>query len=63
MTEKDPFQSAREKPRFTKVELRGPNVTNSIDRPPRPGALRVQRAAIRRHLSDRPRRDEDLESS
>ncbi len=53
MNEDDPFAHAREKPHLTKVKLRGPNVTNSIDRPPRPAAIRAQRAAIRRHLSDR----------
>jgi hypothetical protein len=54
MTESDPFEHAREKPQFKKIELRGPNVTSSIDRPPRPDALRVQQAAIRKHLGERP---------
>lgn len=58
MTESDPFEHARHKPQFKKVELRGPNVTCSFDRPPRPDALRVQRAAIRKHLGDRPPRGE-----
>jgi hypothetical protein len=53
MTESDPFEDAREKPRFTKVELRGPNVSSSFDRPLRADALKVQRAAIRKHLHDR----------
>jgi hypothetical protein len=53
MTESDPFRDARKPPECTKVELRGPNVTSSIDRPPRPDALRVQLAAIRKHLHDR----------
>jgi hypothetical protein len=52
MIENDPFEDAREKPRCTKVELRGPNVSSSFDRPPRPDALKVQRAAIRKHLHD-----------
>ena len=56
MTERDPFEDAREKPRCTKVELRGPNVSSSFDRPPRPDALKVQQAAIRKHLHDRPPR-------
>jgi hypothetical protein len=53
MTESDPFRDAGEKLECTKVQLRGPNVTSSIDRPPRPDAIRVQRAAIRKHLHDR----------
>jgi hypothetical protein len=53
MTESDPFEDAREKPRCTKVELRGPNVSTSFDRPPRPDALKVQQAAMRKHLHDR----------
>jgi hypothetical protein len=53
MTERDPFEDAREKPRCTKVDLRGPNVSSSFDRPPRPDALKVQQAAIRKHLHDR----------
>jgi hypothetical protein len=53
MTESDPFEDAREKPRCTKVELHGPNVSSSFDRPPRPDALKVQQAAIRKHLHDR----------
>jgi hypothetical protein len=53
MTETDPFEDGREKPQCTKVQLRGPNVTSSIDRPPRPDALKVQQAAIRKHLHDR----------
>lgn len=59
MAESDPFEHARQKPQFKKVELRGPNVTCSIDRPPRPDAVRVQRAAIRKHLHGRARRDDE----
>ena len=58
MAESDPFEHARQKPQFKKVELRGPNVTCSIDRPLRPDALRVQRAAIRKHLHGRVPRDD-----
>jgi hypothetical protein len=53
MTESDPFRDARKQPPCTKVQLRGPNVTSSFDRPPRPDALRVQQAAIRKHLHNR----------
>jgi hypothetical protein len=52
MTESDPFRHPRRKLECTKVQLRGPNVTSSIDRPPRPDALKVQQAAIRKHLHD-----------
>ncbi|HEY2767637.1 MAG TPA: hypothetical protein VGI76_05235 [Solirubrobacteraceae bacterium] len=58
MTESDPFEHAREKPQFKTVELRGPNVTSSIDRPLRADALRVQQAAIRKHLHEREPRDQ-----
>ena len=58
MTESDPFEHARQKPQFKTVELRGPNVTCSFDRPPRPDALRVQQAAIRKHLDGRRPRGE-----
>ena len=63
MTESDPFKHAREKPQFKTVELRGPNVTSSIDRPPRADALRVQRAAIRKHLHEREPRDRGVEGA
>jgi hypothetical protein len=53
MTERNPFDDARKKPERTKVSLRGPNVTNTFDTPPRPDALRVQMAAIRKHLHER----------
>ncbi|HEY3828424.1 MAG TPA: hypothetical protein VGL57_04430 [Solirubrobacteraceae bacterium] len=57
MTENDPFEDLRPRPQYTKVELRGPNVSTSFDRPPRPGAIKVQQAAIRKHLDRRaPRR-------
>jgi hypothetical protein len=63
MTESDPFEDAREKPRCTKVELRGPNVSTSFDRPPSPDALKVQQAAIRKHLHDRGSRRQRPEGS
>ena len=53
MTEHDPFEDAREKLECTKVQLRGPNVTSSLDIPLRPDALKVQKAAIRKHLRER----------
>ena len=56
MTESDPFRDERAKPQCTKVQLRGPNVTSSIDKPPRPDAVKVQRAAIRKHLHEQPPR-------
>ncbi len=59
MMESDPFEHARQKPQFKKVELRGPNVTCSIDRPPSPDALRVQQAAIRKHLHGRQSRGDE----
>jgi hypothetical protein len=59
MTESDPFEHVRQKPQFKTVELRGPNVTCSFDRPLRPDALRVQQAAIRKHLDGRGRRSRD----
>jgi hypothetical protein len=57
MTESDPFEDARRKAEpQCKVQLRGPNVTNTLDTPLRPGAVEVQKAAIRKHLRDRHRR-------
>jgi hypothetical protein len=53
MTERNPFDDARKRPERTKVSLRGPNVTNTFDTPPRPDALKVQKAAIRKHLHAR----------
>jgi hypothetical protein len=55
MTESDPFDEARRKPELdcTKVQLRGPNVNNTLDTPLRPDAVEVQKAAIRKHLRDR----------
>jgi hypothetical protein len=54
MTEQDPFEHAHEKLSASRLQLRGPNVTSSLDRPPRPDALKAQRAAIRKHLHERP---------
>jgi hypothetical protein len=54
MTERNPFEEpARKRPERTKVNLRGPNVTSTFDVPPRPDALKVQKAAIRKHLHER----------
>lgn len=54
MSESDPFRDAhRQRMQCTPHSLRGPNVTSSVDRPPRPDALRAQRAAIRKHLDER----------
>ncbi len=54
MTESDPFEDARGKAEVEcKVQLRGPNVNNTLDTPLRPGAMEVQKAAIRKHLLER----------
>jgi hypothetical protein len=53
MTERNPFEDARKKPERTKVNLRAPNTTSTFDTPPRPDALKVLRAAIRKHLHER----------
>jgi hypothetical protein len=53
MTERNPFEEPRRQPERTKASVRGPNVVNTIDTPPRPDALRVLRAAIRKHLHER----------
>ncbi len=53
MTERNPFEEPRKKPERTKVSLRGPNTVNTFDTPPRPDALRVLKAAIRKHLHER----------
>jgi hypothetical protein len=53
MTERNPFEDGRKKLERTKVSLRGPNVTSTFDTPPRPDALRAQKAAIRKHLHKR----------
>lgn len=53
MTERNPFEEPRKKPERTKVSLRGPNMVNTFDTPPRPDALRVLKAAIRKHLHER----------
>ncbi len=51
MTEEKPFKDSEDME--TKVPLKGPNVTSTFDTPPRPNAVKVQDAAIRRHLQDR----------
>jgi hypothetical protein len=53
MTERNPFEDPRKRLERTKVNLRGPNVTSTFDTPPRPDALRVLKAAIRKHLHER----------
>jgi len=54
MAEEEPFERLGElEP--TRVELKGPNVTSTLDTPPRPDAIRMQLAAIRRHLQRRRR--------
>ena len=52
MTEDAPFDGS-EGMEPTKVPLKGPNVTSTFDTPPRPDAVRVHDAAIRRHLQDK----------
>jgi hypothetical protein len=54
MTERNPFEDPRKQPERTTASLRGPNVVNTFDTPPRPHALRVLKAAIRKHLHERP---------
>ncbi len=53
MTERNPFEDGRRKLERTRVNLSGPNVTTTFDTPPRPDALKVQKAAIRKHLHER----------
>jgi hypothetical protein len=53
MTERNPFEDPRKKLERTKVSLRGPNVTSTFDTPPRPDALKAQKAAIRKYLHER----------
>jgi hypothetical protein len=54
MAEEEPFERVGElEP--TRVELKGPNVTSTLDSPPRQDAIRMQLAAIRRHLQRRRR--------
>jgi|HubBroStandDraft_1064217.scaffolds.fasta_scaffold444402_2 hypothetical protein len=52
MTERNPFEDPRKRPERTKVSLRGPNTTSTFDTPPSPDALKVQKAAIRKHLHE-----------
>jgi hypothetical protein len=52
MTESDPFRRIRRlKP--TKVQLQGPNVKTTFDKPPQQHAIKAQIAAIRKHLKAR----------
>jgi hypothetical protein len=52
MSEETPFEGAEEM-EPTKVPLKGPNVTTTLDTPPNPDAVRAHDAAIRKHLRDR----------
>lgn len=52
MTEDEPFKGAEDM-EHTRVPLKGPNVTTTLDSPPHPDAVRAQEAAIRKHLLDR----------
>jgi hypothetical protein len=52
MSEDEPFRGAEDiEP--TRLPLKGPNVTCTLDAPPRPDAVRAHEAAIRKHLQDR----------
>ena len=62
MTEEQPF-SAHEEIEPTKVSVRGPNVLNTLDAPPKPDAVRAQDAAVRKHLKGRFRRQDPPEES
>ena len=33
-----------------RVPLRGPNIVSSLDAPPRPAAIKVHQAVVRKHL-------------
>lgn len=52
MTESDPFRRIR-RLAPTKVQLKGPNVITTFDKPLHPQAVKAQLAAIRKHLSAR----------
>ncbi len=53
MTERNPFEDDRKQPERTTVNLSAPNVISTFDTPPRPAALKAQKAAIRKHLHER----------
>jgi hypothetical protein len=57
MNEDEPFRGDEEiEP--TRVSLRGPNVTSTLDVPLSPDALKAQQDAVRKHLkSRRPEQD------
>ena len=62
MTEEEPFERVGElEP--TRVELKGPNVTSTFDTPPRQDAIRMQLAAVRRHLQRRRRGEHQPDDS
>ena len=51
MTEEDPFTGGDDiEP--TRVPLKGPNVTSTLDTPLNPDAVRAHDAVIRKHLQD-----------
>jgi hypothetical protein len=52
MSEAEPFKGA-EDIELTRVPLKGPKITCTLDTPPSPDAVRAQDAAIRRHLQER----------
>jgi hypothetical protein len=52
MSEEQPFKGGEDiEP--TMHPLKGPNVISTFDCPPHPDAIKVQDAAIRKHLQDR----------
>jgi hypothetical protein len=51
MTEEEPFKGAEDM-EPTRVALKGPNMLNTLDSPPRPHAVKAQDAAMRKHLQD-----------
>ena len=52
MTEDEPYKGAEDM-EPTRVPLKGPNVTTTLDSPPSPDAVKAQDAVIRKHLLDR----------
>jgi len=52
MSEDEPF-SGTDDIEPTRLPLRGPNVTCTLDTPPRPDAVKAHEASIRKHLQDR----------
>jgi len=52
MREDEPYKGGEDM-EPTRVPLKGPNVITTLDTPPSPDAVRVQDAAIRKHLQVR----------